>query len=183
MRQSMPASPSDGPTPERRAKGDFAEARTYEFEAPDDGAPARRIVRTVRDLNAGAATRLRRLDLTPGQRMAAVLFERDHELARLGPRMTADLGRIGRGGPGDGVRLSVLEARDRRQVALSALRMAGGDTVRLVEAVVLNGVSVTGASAGQTRYAHKAAAIAWAGTTLSIGLTLLEGHYRASGRL
>jgi hypothetical protein len=74
-----------------------------------------------------------------------------------------------------------MDARNRKQGALTALRSGGVDVLRVVEGVVLNAASLT--AIGQARSPHKKAALAWAGLALEIGLHLLEAHYRSSGRL
>lgn len=167
----------EGPTPERRRRGSFAHATTYERDAEGERKPAR----AVRDLNASAAKRLARCrELTAAQVMAAVLFERDHETARLEPRVTANLLSSG---AAKRVSLSdaVVQARDRKHHALNALRLGGPDVVRVVEDVVLNSVTVT--DVGKMRHRNKDSALAWAGMALSAGLHMLEAHYRASGRI
>lgn len=180
-----PAQPDPAaPTPERRLRGWLAEDRTWEFEPAEPGQPARRVAaKPLRDLNANAARRLSRCPgLTPGQILAGGLFERDHEVARLEPRMTANLsGTGGSRGLTDELPLRVLEARDRKQAALSILRLGGPEVVRVVESVVLDGVTVT--DTGQARYANRSAAKAWVSLALNVGLTLLESHYRLTKRM
>lgn len=174
------APPSD-PTPERKAKGPLGEARTFEFD-PEAPGHARRPARTVRDLNATAAQRLGRLSgLTPAQVLAGGLYERDHETSRLEPRLTVNLAAVG----GAGVRAepgaAAMAARDRVHAALTALRSAGPDVVRVVEAVVLGGETLTGV--GEARYANRQTARVWATTALVAGLSVLEAHYRERGRM
>jgi hypothetical protein len=181
IRPTTKIAPSMTPTPERVAKGPLGEARTYEFD-PEAPGLSRRPARTVRDLNATAAQRLARLSaLTPAQVLAGGLYERDHETARLEPHLTVNLAAVG----GAGVRAepgaAQLAARDRVHAALTALRCAGPDVVRVVEAVVLGGQTLTGV--GEARYANRQTARVWATTALVAGLSLLEAHYREKGRI
>jgi hypothetical protein len=180
----MAATEHAGPTPERQGRGQLTETRTYEFEPDEAGRLVRRATRTLRDLNATAAGRLAKAGLTRGQIMAAALFERDHETARLEPSLTVNLAVTGGGGgrrQADALPAAVLDARDRQYAALSALRGAGPTVVAVVEAVVLAGVAVT--AVGAEHHADRRAAKAWAGLALEVGLTLLEGHYRRMGRM
>ncbi len=177
------AEPAD-PTPERQGRGQLTETRTYEFEPDEAGRPVRRTTRTLRDLDATAAGRLAKAGLTRGQIVAAALFERDHETARLEPSLTVNLAATGGGGGGrqaDALPAAVLDARNRQHAALTALRAAGPTVVGVVEEVVLAGVTVT--AVGADRHADRRAAKAWAGLALEVGLTLLEGHYRTVGRI
>jgi hypothetical protein len=177
------SSGASGPTPERQGRGQLAETRTYEFEPDEAGRLVRHATRTLRDLNATAAGRLAKSNLTRGQIMAAALFERDHETARLEPSLTVNLAATGGGGgrQADTLPAAVLDARNRQHAALSALRAAGPTVVGVVEEVVLAGLAVT--AVGAERHADRRAAKAWAGLALEVGLTLLEGHYRALGRM
>lgn len=179
--KSSAADALPAPTPERLAHGAFGEARTYEFDPQAPGAP-RRLARTVRDLNATAAQRLGRLSgLAPAQVMAAALFERDHETARLEPRLTVNLAAVGGGGLRAEPSMAAMRARDRVHAARAALRLAGPDVVRVVEEVVLSGEPLTGV--GESRYANRQTARVWATTALVAGLCLLEAHYREDGRI
>lgn len=168
------------PTQERQRKGGFDEARTYEFEPDEDGRLARKPVRTIRAADATAAGRLAKFGLTPGQVMAAVMFERDWEASRLEQKMTANL--LGSGGS-QRVEVPdvVFDARDRLHHGRNALRLAGEDVVRVVEDVVLMAASLT--AAGAVRSAQASAGRLWAAALLSAGLSLLEAHYRANGRM
>ena len=171
------------PTEERRRQGAFVEARTYEFDPDDQGRTSvRRTVRTLRDLNANAATRLAKCGLTPDQLTGAVLYERDHETARLEPKLTVNLGAIGGGGrPADDLPERVQDARNREHQARGALRLAGPDLVALVDAIVLTGLAVT--TVRSAKDTDRRAAKARTMTSLEIGLNLLCAHYRATGRL
>jgi hypothetical protein len=179
---ATPAPDLATPTAERTRQGRLEQAQTYEF---DPGDRSERITaRPLRDLNASAAKRLARCPgLTSSQIVAGGLFERDHEVGRLEPRMTANLSAAGGGGRAgaDEMPLKVLEARDRKHAALEALRAGGAEVRSVVEAVVLNGVTVT--ETGQSRYANRSAAKAWVSLALTVGLSLLEGHYRTVGRM
>jgi hypothetical protein len=169
------------PTRERQRKGDFVEARTFEFEPDEAGRLIRKPVRTIRANYASVTTRLAKYDmLRPSQILAASMFERDHETGRLEPKVTVNLMGIG-GGGGEGVAETVLDARDRKHHALNALRIAGPDVVRVVEDIVLNSASLT--AVGLTQRANRSAALAWANLALDVGLNLLEAHYRTTGRL
>ena len=173
--------PTTNPTPERQAKGPLGEARTYEFD-PEAPGHVRRSARTLRDLNATAAQRLSRLSgLTPAQVLAGGLYERDHETARLEPRLTVNLASVGGAGVSAEPGAAQLAARNRVHAALTALRAAGPDVVRVVEAVVLGGQTLTGV--GEARYANRQTARVWAITALVAGLSLLEAHYRGTGRI
>jgi hypothetical protein len=180
-RSAVRTASTNAPTPERVAKGALGEARTFEFD-PEAPGLSRRPARTVRDLNATAAQRLSRLSgLAPAQVLAGGLYERDCETARLEPRLTVNLAAVG----GAGVRAEPgareLAAKDRTHAALTALRAAGPDVVRVVEAVVLGGQTLTGV--GEARYANRQTARVWATTALVAGLSLLEAHYRERGRI
>lgn len=168
------------PTPERQAMGGFAEARTYEFEPDAEGRPTRRPIRTIRAADATAAARLAKYSLTPSQIMAASMFERDHETGRLEPKLTANMEGQGGGKRGD-LGSAVMDARDRKQSALMALRVAGPIVVQVVEEIVLNAATMS-AVAGR-RTPHKKAGMLWANLALGVGLTMLEGHYRSAGRM
>jgi hypothetical protein len=188
IRKARPAaSPRDPsiawPTAERQRQGAFVEARTYEFDpAEPGGASVRRTVRTLRDLNANVATRLAKCGLTQDQLTAAVLYERDHETARLEPRLTVNLRAIGGGGPlSDDLPERVQDARNREYQARGALHLAGPDLVALVDAILLTGIAVT--TVRSARDADRRAAKARTMTTLEIGLNLLCAHYRATGRI
>ena len=171
-----------GPTPERQSRGQLTETRTYEFEPDEAGRLARRATRTLCDLNATAVGRLAKSDLTRGQIVAAALFERDHETARLESGLTVNLAATGGGvRKADALPAAVLDARNRQYAALSALRAAGPTVVGVVEEVVLAGMAVT--AVGAQRHTDRRAAKAWAGLALEVGLNLLEGHYRAVGRI
>ena len=181
---AQPRDPSIAwPTAERQRHGAFVDTRTYEFD-PDEpgGATVRRTVRTLRDLNANAATRLAKCDLSQDQLAAAVLYERDHETARLEPRLTVNLRAIGGGGPpSDDLPERVQDARNRQHQARGILRLAGVDLAALVDAIVLDGLAVT--AVRSSRDTDRRAAKARTVTTLEIGLNLLSSHYRAKGRL
>jgi hypothetical protein len=173
------------PLPERAIRGVFEEESTYEFELQEDQRgnvrPMRRQAKPLRDTNADATKRLSRIaGLTEGQIAAGGFFERDHELAHFQQRVTANLMGSG-GGAGRDLSTVAMEARDRKHAALKILRNGGADVVAVVDAVVLNGTTATDAGAG--RYVKDSARRVWALAVLSIGLSLLEGHYRAEGRL
>lgn len=181
-----PAKPRDPsiawPTAERQRQGAFTEARTYEFDPDEPGDAPRRTVRTIRDLNANVATRLAKSGLTPDQLMAAVLYERDHEIARLEPRLTVNLRAVGGGGrPSDDLPGRVQDARDREHQARAVLRLAGPELVALVDAIVLTGLAVT--TVKSERDTDRRAAKARTMAALEIGLNLLAAHYRATGRM
>jgi hypothetical protein len=181
-----PAKPRDPsiawPTAERERHGVLADVRTYEFDPDEAGGASRRMVRAIRDLNANAATRLAKSGLTPDQLMAAVLYERDHETARLEPKLTVNLRAIGGGGrPNDDLPTRVQDARDREHQARGVLRSGGADLVALIDAIVLTGLAVTVVRSDKDtdRRAAKARTMA----TLEIGLNLLAAHYRVTGRM
>lgn len=171
------------PTAERQSHGDFIETRTYEFDPQDrEGTGERRTARTLRDLNANAATRLAKCGLAAEQLAAAVLYERDHETARLEPRLTVNLRAIGGGGPvSDDLPERVQDARNREHRARGILRLAGADLVAVIDAIVLTGLAVT--TVRSVRDVDRRAAKARTMATLEIGLNLLCAHYRATGRL
>jgi hypothetical protein len=172
------------PTTERQKRGNLVEARTYEFEPGETGRSERRTALTLRDLNATASSRLAKAGLTASQLMAASLFERDHETGRIEPRLTVNLAAVSGGSSGhtaDDMPVAVLDARARCHAALTTLRAAGPNVVTVVETVVLSGAAVT--AVGAERHTDRRAAKAWALLALEVGLTLLEGHYRAVGRM
>jgi hypothetical protein len=172
------------PTPERQGHGRFTQVSTYEFEPDEAGRLVRRATRALRDVNATTAGRLAKTGLSRGQIIAAVLFERDHETARLEPGLTVNLAAVGGGsGPrqADALPAAALDARARQHAALTALRAAGPTVVGVIEAIVLTGAPVT--TVGSEHHADRRAAKAWAMLALEVGLTLLEGHYRTVGRL
>jgi hypothetical protein len=169
------------PTAEREAKGAFIEVHTYEFD-PEEGGGARRAGRTIRDLNATVVTRLAKTGLSSEQLMAAVLYERDHEMARLEPKLTVNLRAIGGGSPPrDDLPSRVRDARDREHRAKGHLRQAGPDLVAVIDAIVLTGLAIT--AVRSTRDIDRRAAKARTMTALEIGLNLLAAHYRSAGRI
>lgn len=175
------------PTPERMRRGEvFAQtivAPTPSADAARDwtgeraiAAPRRTAAAQVhRDLAASVRRRLERFkDLTPDQISAAERLERDWELARLEPRMIADLRATGGGrgwdGPAD-VSNAVLDARQRLHDARQALRRGGEEVLRVVEGVVI--FEATADGLGAPIYTGRRDASIYVRTLLGIGLNLL----------
>ncbi len=118
-------------------------------------------------LNATAAGRLAKTGLTQGQVVAAALFERDHETARLEPSLTVNLAATGgEARQADALPAAVLDARNRQHAALSALRAAGpGRRGRRGCPGRRNGDP---RSAPGCNHADRRAAKAWAGLALEV---------------
>jgi hypothetical protein len=134
-----------------------------------------------RDLMSGVGFRLSRFKaLSAAQVRAAERMERDWAIARLEPRMTADLGSAGIGGrrPDAAVetRAEVIDARERLHGARAALRRGGEEVLRVVEAVVI--FEATADRVGAPAYSARRDASVYVRTLLGIGLNLLADWYR-----
>jgi hypothetical protein len=194
--------PGDRPTPERLARGDLCVMPLVERSKvgePDDTGDGPQVAfREVvvgfarRSVNALAAERLRRVQLSAdpataaAMREAAGLFETDHEQAGLQPSLVVNLHGMGvprRSGrpPALDPRERALDAADRLHAARKALRPAGPAVTAVTEAIVLNGSTLD--LAAQGRYSDKGRNSVYALTCLTVGLTLLSEHYRGDGRL
>ena len=187
--------PSFPPTPERLRRGlvrlepliqtaeTASDRRDWTGDAP--GSFPRKVVmgHARRDLASDVRFRLSRFkDLSASQIGAAERLERDWGLAKLEPRMIADLNSAGigkgwAGAPAD-VRCAVIDARDRIQAARNALRKGGGEVLRVVEGVVIHEAAAD--CVGAPVYSAKRDASIYARTLLGIGLNLLADWYQGS---
>jgi hypothetical protein len=169
------------PTDERAERGDLVLERVVGYAVQGDRPgrqPPRRVTMgyAIRDRSSEARTRLKRFGRFSSEQIdAGVHLEKDWETARLEPRMSANLMRAGAGIAGS-VTDAAIDARNHVHAAVSALRLGGEEVVRVVEAVVLQGVTTT--EAGSARYADKGRGIAHVTALLEVGLNLLATHYR-----
>ena len=188
--------PTCPPTPERLRRGQVSVqplVQTVELEpgrrdwtgdAP--GSFPRQVLmgHARRDLASDVRFRLARFkDLTASQVGAAEQLERDWGLAKLEPRMIADLRSAGVGkGWSDAAmeaRHAVIDARDRLHSARCALRRGGEEVLRIVEGVVVH--EATADSVGAPVYSAKRDASVYVRALLGIGLNLLADWY--AGRM
>jgi hypothetical protein len=177
--------PTASLTPERLAKRDvhievIAEAAPFspagDWTGDAKGEYPRMVVigHAARADNATAAERLKRFrDLTAGQIEAGARFELDWQQAALEPRVTANLNSNGGGRGIIDLGQNVLDARGRLYLARMALNDCGLETVRVVDAVVLEGLAATDIMAG----CRKAEALTRVRAHLSLGLEGLARHY------
>jgi len=180
------------PTEERLRRGEVRVERILEVVEPGEGCrdrarrsrdpgPSRvEVGRVRRDLSVFACRRLLRFGtLTPAQLAAAERLERDWRIARLEPRMIADLDSLGVAsgwrGP-EAASHAVLDARARVQAARTAMRRGGPDVLRAVEAVVIE--EATPDRAGLSVYSGRRDLSVYVRTLVGIGLNLLADCYR-----
>jgi len=168
------------PTEERARRGHLAIEQISSWAPQGDpiGSKAPRRVSVgvaIKDLNSGAAVRLRRFKgLTWAHIQAGVRFEKDWEASGLEPRMIANLLGTGGGSQG-GIAGPVIDARTRVHIAMTALRTGGAEVVGVVEAILIHGATST--DAGLRRYADHVRHNAHVAAVLEIGLELLAGSY------
>lgn len=181
--------PLFAPTPERLARGDFrAEpivAHVYDRDETGERAHGRKVVmgHVYRDGDSELRRRLGRYrSLDAAQIEAAVRFETDWNTAGLEPRVTLDLERVtGGGSAGSHARdpaslgRAITRARDALHAARAAVRAGGDETLRVVEAVVLQGGS--SAEVGGARYRDAEKGRVYVAAMLDVGLRLLAGWY------
>ncbi len=183
----------EGPTPERLRRGEIRPQTLFDAaQDPDprrdwtgqraDALPRKTATsRVQRDLDASARHRLKAFKrLDSAQLDAAERFERDWRLARMEPRMIADLSALGvtSGWQGpEAASVGALDARGRIQAARRALRRGGRWVLEAVETVLIE--EATPDRIGAQVYAGRRDASVYARALLSVGLHLLAAHYGA----
>lgn len=178
------------PTLERAEAGELDIERITETVHDRDRAGDRKTGRTVttgfrvRDRQSSAKARLLKFRDRDGKRLlteeqiaAGIRLETDWEAACLEPKLIANLlGTGGGNGGSGGIGGAVIDARTRVHLAKQSIRLAGAETVGIIEAIVLHGATMTAATA--PRYADAARQNAHVSALLGIGLNLLAMHYR-----